>query len=351
MCLTDTQETINVYLFQKDTRGKRMAPEKHMRFENLWFVASNFVGVLCCLKLLLLWLHNYLEQCWCKEEEEEYCCKGGCVHLHRWQWAWMNRPRIAPHASSQDNSSCYCTCSNPCQERRRRKKSLELSKFQSRSFVKQVFVKLQPSSFFCQAWYVMLLFLVQNYMHGKLWRSSQIQSFSWGWIDGGERWVPWMWGAFNGLLAILAPGVIIRRNISKLVADCWHPDCPLHSQFSVCKAKKKFIVHSQNSSSNSNWPQTLISLTFCLWNKSEGLGFCELQRGAGKIEFNTFAWSNGSGLTAHWCKNGRHHSHQVCCCRISFCLLLYAPQLQLGVVVASRLQLDFLHSDPAACWQ
>jgi hypothetical protein len=36
MCLTDTQETIHVYLFQKDSRGKRMAPEKHMRFENLW---------------------------------------------------------------------------------------------------------------------------------------------------------------------------------------------------------------------------------------------------------------------------------------------------------------------------
>jgi hypothetical protein len=50
-----------------------------------------------------------------------------------------------------------------------------------------------------------------------------------------------MWGAFNGLLAILAPGVIIRRNISKLVADCWHPDCPPHSQFSVCKAKKNSL--------------------------------------------------------------------------------------------------------------
>jgi hypothetical protein len=72
-----------------------------------------------------------------------------------------------------------------------------------------------------------------------------------------------MWGAFNGLLAILAPGVIIRRNISKLVADCWHPDCPLHSQFSVCKAKNSLSI-ARTAAATAIGHKTLISsLSVC----------------------------------------------------------------------------------------
>jgi len=46
-----------------------------------------------------------------------------------------------------------------------------------------------------------------------------------------------MWGAFDRLLAILAPGVIIRWDICQLAANCWHLDCPLQSQFSVQEKK------------------------------------------------------------------------------------------------------------------
>jgi hypothetical protein len=51
-----------------------------------------------------------------------------------------------------------------------------------------------------------------------------------------------MRGAFDRLLTILTPGVIIRRDICKLVANCWHLDCRFHSQFPVPKKKKKKIV-------------------------------------------------------------------------------------------------------------
>jgi hypothetical protein len=53
-----------------------------------------------------------------------------------------------------------------------------------------------------------------------------------------------MWGAFDRLLAILAPGVIIRWDICQLAANCWHLDCPFQSQFSV-QEKKETIQGSE----------------------------------------------------------------------------------------------------------
>jgi hypothetical protein len=55
---------------------------------------------------------------------------------------------------------------------------------------------------------------------------------------------PWMRGAFDRLLTILTPGVIIRRDIRKLAANCWHLDCPFQSQFSV-QEKKETIQGSE----------------------------------------------------------------------------------------------------------
>jgi hypothetical protein len=48
-----------------------------------------------------------------------------------------------------------------------------------------------------------------------------------------------MRGAFDRLLTILTPGVIIRRDIRKLAANCWHLDYPFHSQFPVPKKKRR----------------------------------------------------------------------------------------------------------------
>jgi hypothetical protein len=68
-----------------------------------------------------------------------------------------------------------------------------------------------------------------------------------------------MWGAFDRLLAILAPGVIIRWDICQLAANCWHLDCPFQSQFSVQEKKRnntRFRACSARISTNFFCPLT-----------------------------------------------------------------------------------------------
>jgi len=46
---------------------------------------------------------------------------------------------------------------------------------------------------------------------------------------------PWVRGALDGFLAVLPPGVLIRRDVGDLGADRRHSDGPLHTVFPAKK--------------------------------------------------------------------------------------------------------------------
>ena len=46
-----------------------------------------------------------------------------------------------------------------------------------------------------------------------------------------KRSLPWVRGALDGFLAVLPPGVLIRRDVGDLGADRRHSDGPLHTVF------------------------------------------------------------------------------------------------------------------------
>jgi hypothetical protein len=45
--------------------------------------------------------------------------------------------------------------------------------------------------------------------------------------------LPWVGGALDGLLAVLPPRVLVRRDVRDLGADRRHSDGPLHAVFPV----------------------------------------------------------------------------------------------------------------------